>query len=129
MKTEILKGHDYHFIGRVGSFCPVKDGYGGGILVREKDGEYHAATGSKDKMSGKPYRWLEAEMVKELRKEDDIDRSYYNALVDAAIDEISKYGDFEMFVSDEVMDDMNWLEPPDVDKEEIPFEECMNYPA
>ena len=38
-------------------------------------------------------------MVKELNKEDDIDRSYYNALVDTAVHDISQYGDFEWFAS------------------------------
>lgn len=127
--------HDYHFVGRVGRFCPIKPGHGGGILLRSKnDGGYSAATGSKG------YRWLEAEnltmveeerpkeepgiyseakfaedepemplgtecldagMVRKLGKEDDIDRSYYDAMVDEAIKTIAKYGDFEWFVSDE----------------------------
>jgi hypothetical protein len=87
--------HDYRFIGKVGLFCPIMSGKGGGILLREKDGKYHAATGSKG------YRWLEAEMVRSLGKEADIDRSYYNALVDDAIANISKFGDFEWFVSEE----------------------------
>ena len=92
--------HDYHFIGKVGSFCPILPGHGGGELLREgkdKDGDvkYSAATGSKG------YRWLEAEMVSTLGKEKDIDRSYYNKLVDDAIDTMGKYGDFEWFVSDD----------------------------
>lgn len=91
----IAEGHDYHFIGKVGQFCPIKPGCGGGLLMREKDGKYYAATGSKG------YRWLESEMVKELGKEDDIDRSYYDKLVDDAVETISKYGDFEWFVSDD----------------------------
>ena len=40
-------------------------------------------------------------MVKQLGKEDGIDRSYYDAMVDAAIHDISQYGDFEWFVSDD----------------------------
>lgn len=91
----IAKGHSYRFIGKVGSFCPIKSGCGGGLLMREKDGKYYAATGSKG------YRWLEAEMVKELGKEKDIDISYYNKLVNDAVDTISKYGDFEWFISDD----------------------------
>ena len=92
---EILKcGHNYVFVGRVGQFCPIKPGCGGGLLMREKDGKYYSATGAKG------YRWLESEMVKELGKEDDIDRSYYNKLVDDAVANISQYGDFEQFVSD-----------------------------
>ena len=68
--------------------CP---GCGGGLLMREKDGKYSAATGSKG------YRWLESEMVKTLGKERDIDISYYHKMVDDAIDTIAKYGDFEAF--------------------------------
>jgi hypothetical protein len=98
---EIAKGHNYHFIGKVGQFCPIKPGCGGGILLREtenkKTGEkgYAAATGSKG------FRWLESEMVQELGKENDIDRTYYNNLVDEAVKSLSSYGDFERFVADE----------------------------
>ena len=85
--------HDYHFVGKAGEFCPMKPGAGGGILLREKDGKYYAATGSKG------YRWLEAEVVKESHKENDIDKSFFQALIDNAIKDISEYGDFEWFVS------------------------------
>lgn len=44
---------------------------------------------------------MESEMVKELGKEDCIDKSYYNKLVDDAVEAISQYGDFEQFVSDD----------------------------
>ena len=94
INSDIEKGHDYHFVGRVGNFCPILPGHGGGILVREKDGKYYAATGSKG------YRWLESEMVRGTN-EKFIDKSYYNRLVDEAVDTISKYGDFEWFVTDE----------------------------
>jgi len=87
--------HDYHFIGGVGSFCPIKTGCGGGVLLREKDGKFYAATGSKG------YRWLEAEVVKQLGKEGDIDVGFYKDLVDAAIKNISRFGDFNKFVSSE----------------------------
>ena len=36
-----------------------------------------------------------------MGKENDIDRSYYDNLVNAAVETISKYGDFEWFVSDD----------------------------
>ncbi len=98
---EITKGHNYRFIGKVGRFCPIKPGCGGGLLMREKDGKYYAATGSKG------YRWLESEMVQELKKEADIDRSYYDKMVDNAVDSISKYGDFEWFVSEDSYDNEN----------------------
>lgn len=93
--AQIAKGHNYIFIGKVGSFCPIKEGCGGGLLMREKDGKYYAATGSKG------YRWLESEMVKELGKEADINRSYYDNMVSDAVNTISQYGDFEWFVSDD----------------------------
>lgn len=91
----ISTGHNYHFIGKVGSFCPVKPGEGGGLLMREKDGKYHAAPGTKG------YRWLESEIVKGVN-EDCIDRSYYNRLVDEAADAIASYGDLELFLSDDL---------------------------
>ena len=93
--------HSYHFIGKVGQFCPVKSGVGGGILLREgkdKDGnqKFGAATGSKG------YRWLESEMVYNVKGlRESIDRSYYDRLVDEAVKAISEYGDFEWFVSDD----------------------------
>ena len=95
--------HNYIFVGKVGSFCPIKPGCGGAELVREakdKNGntKYDSVVGAKD------YRWLESEMVKELGKESDIDRSYYNKLVDDAVASISEYGDFEWFVSDDPYD-------------------------
>lgn len=101
LTDKIAKGHDYHFIGKVGQFCPIKPGCGGGILLREtenkKTGEkgYAAATGSKG------FRWLESEMVKQLDKQGDIDRGYYNNMVDEAIKSLSVYGDFERFAADE----------------------------
>ena len=92
--------HNYRFIGKVSSFCPVKPGCGGGLLMREVINQrtgvrsYAAATGSKG------YRWKEAEVIRELGKEDQIDRSYYDSLVDEAVKTIEEYGDFEWFVSD-----------------------------
>lgn len=94
LEEQIAKGHDYQFIGKVGNFCPILPGHGGGLLVREKDGKYYSATGAKG------YRWLESETVRGAN-EKFIDRSYYNNLVDEAVATIEQYGDFEMFVSDD----------------------------
>lgn len=86
--------HSYHFVGKIGQFCPVKPGSGGGLLMREKDGKYYAATGTKG------YRWLESDVVKNLSdKESYIDESYYRKQVDQAVKDISKYVDFEWFTS------------------------------
>ena len=111
----IETGHNYHFIGRVGQFCPIKEGCNGGLLMREKDGKYYAATGSKG------FRWLESEMVKQLEKEADIERAYYDNLVNEAVDTISQYGDFEWFVSDDpyVPEFMN----KPTETVEVPFDE------
>ena len=93
LRDFIATGHNYIFVGRVGQFTPIKPGCGGGVLLREQNGKYYAATGSKG------YRWLESEMVQELGKEDDIDLNYFRKLVDEAVTDISKYGDFEAFVA------------------------------
>ena len=93
LDAEIAKGHNYRFIGKVGLFCPVKPGCGGGVLLAQRGDKYYAATGS----SG--YRWLESEVVKKLNKEDDIDISYYDSLAQAAIETISQYGDFNEFAN------------------------------
>jgi hypothetical protein len=116
--SKIAEGHDYHFVGRVGQFCPIKPGCGGGELLREATDakgniKYASATGAKG------YRWLESEMVKTLNKEDDIDRSYYNNLVDGAVSAISEYGDFEWFVSDNSVEDCPYVGNPEGYLEDI----------
>ena len=93
--------HNYHFIGRVGQFCPVVDGIGGGLLCREKDGKYYSATGTKG------YRWLESDVVKQMYVDNPeidnwmsyIDMSYYDSMANEAIKTICQYGDFEWFAS------------------------------
>lgn len=89
--------NDPEFVGRVGQFCPIKPGHGGKELLREsKDADgnvkYGAATGTKG------YFWLESEVARQLGKEDDIDRSYYDDMVTKAVETISQFGDFERFV-------------------------------
>lgn len=118
-ESETSETHNYIFIGKVGRFCPMKPGSGGGWLVREatdpKTGEkkYVSATGAKG------YRWKESETVRELGQEELIDRSYYDKLVNDAIDTISKYGDYELFVSEDVVPP--WSAP------EEPFEETTAF--
>ena len=69
----------------------------GSETENKKTGEkgYAAATGSKG------FRWLESEMVKQLDKQSDIDRGYYNNMVDEAVKSLSVHGDFERFAADE----------------------------
>lgn len=120
LKLIIDKGHSFQFIGRVGLFTPVLPGVDGGELVCITDDRYNPSSpsGSKD------YIWKESELVTILDKKDYINMQYYRNLVDEAVSEISKYGDFEWFVSDlvptgePVQDFMNV--PIDSD-EEVPF--------
>ena len=115
-------GHSLHYVGKVGLFCPVKENTGGGSLVRQctdKDGntKYNSVTGSKG------YLWMESEIVKTLGKEDSIDRSYYNKMVDEAVQTISQYGDFEWFASDDpyIPDIPPWESPDE------PWQETTNF--
>ena len=118
----IDEGHDYHFVGKVGQFCPIKPGEGGGLLMREQNGKYYAATGTTG------YRWLESEMMLSQENDRKIDKTYYTKLVDDAIETISQYGDAEWFTSDDpyipepknnLPDFMNI--PEDAEDGEVPF--------
>ena len=93
----IAKGHHYLFIGRAGEFMPIKDGLGGGLLMRKDDyGGYSYATGAKG------YRWLESEDMHKLKDwHDYIDFRYFRGLVDTAIDTINHFGDFALFARGE----------------------------
>lgn len=124
---KISTGHDYRFVGKVGSFCPITAGKGGGILYRYDKGKYNAASGTIG------YRWVESELAQKL-SDDSIDRSYYIHLVDEAVSTISEYVDFEWFVSDDQyipaqkehqMDD--FMNIPIGAPEEIPFDEDLPF--
>jgi hypothetical protein len=94
LKELIAEGHNYIFIGKAGSFCPVKAGCGGGILCREKDGKFSAATGSKG------YRWREGETLIGADRMDMIDMGYFQGLAQAAVEAVAKYGNFEEFAQE-----------------------------
>lgn len=78
--------HNYIFVGRVGQFCPIAPGGGGGVLYRYDNGKYYALAGTTG------FRWLESEIVKNLEKQDVIDRSYYDILAEDAIKTIDEVG-------------------------------------
>lgn len=80
------------FVGRVGQFAPVisTETLRGGRLVREKDGKFYAATGSKGHL------W---QLSNRVYSPDQIDKSYSQRLVDEAIENINLYGPFEDFVN------------------------------
>lgn len=111
----IAEGHDYKFVGKVGEFCAVKPGHGGGLLMREQDGKFNAAAGTTG------YRWLESEIMLAPGNEESIDKSYHIKLVDDALETLGKYGDVEMFISDD----------PYISKKELPpdFMDIPDYPA
>lgn len=90
----IDKGHNYIFIGKAGSFCPVIAGCGGGILCREKDGKFYSATGAKG------FRWREGESLKGANRMDMVDMSYFENLAAEARKSIEVYGPFEEFASE-----------------------------
>ena len=100
LEMEVSAGHNYQFIGKVGHFCPILPGHNGGLLVRQSTDKYGNV--KYDSVTGtKGYRWLESETVKQLDMMDAIDRSYYDAMVDSAVHDISEFGDFEWFTSDD----------------------------
>jgi hypothetical protein len=82
-----------HFIGRAGLFAPVREGTGGGTLLRGKEDKFHAVNGTKG------YHWMEAAVIRELGLEEAVDLDYFRKLVDAAIVSISRFGDIEWFRS------------------------------
>lgn len=85
---------NYIFVGKVGRFVPVNPGCRGGRLLREKDGKYYSATGTKG------YEWKEAETVKQLELFDQINMSYFDKLADDAVETIEQFGSFEEFVKE-----------------------------
>lgn len=95
LKAKIAEGHDYRFVGKVGNFVPVREGTGGARLVCKRGNKFDSVSG------GKGYRWKEAAVVKANGLDNTIDISYYDRLANEAKDTISKFGDFEWFVSDD----------------------------
>ena len=92
-------GEDEHnriFVGKCGQFCPVLPGTGGARLVRDSGEKFDSVTGTKG------YRWREAEFLRELKKEDTVDESYYRKLVDEAVASLSRFGDIEWFLGESI---------------------------
>lgn len=104
------------FIGRIGSFVAVKEGYGG-ELVRVKGDKRAAVTGTKG------YLWNESEIIRE--HPDRLDLDYYRNECDKAIEAINEYYPFDDFVNYVPMD---FLFIPNGVSEEVPFD-AMNPPT
>ena len=123
--------HNYQFIGKTGRFTPVIDGCGGGELYRDAGNDKYARVEgtSRPKEKGKKvsgYRWYESVTIKDNEElKSKIDYIYYNNLVDKAIDNMSNFGDVELFTSDEPMPTEepvpDFMQIPDTDEEELPF--------
>lgn len=93
---EEAKYHNYIFVGKQGAFVPIKPGYGGGELLRDQNGKMNAV----ESTSG--YRWLESSVVKGTDLETHaIDMSYFTNMAEAVVADVSQWGDFDWFVSDE----------------------------
>lgn len=112
----IPEGHRYIFVGKVGLFTPVMPGVGGGILVAQRNGKFVAVNGSKG------YRFLETEVLKDQHLEEYVDISYYRAMVDDAKNAIGKYGDVELFISGDDNPLPDFMNIPNTDEEELPWE-------
>lgn len=79
--------HNYIFIGKTSAFVPIKEGCGGGELVRKvEDDKYYAVVGTKG------WRWMETEVVRNLDKADDINMDYYEDMLRDAKADIEKFG-------------------------------------
>lgn len=98
------------FIGRIGSFVAVKEGYGGNLL-RVKGNKRSAVTKTKG------YLWNEADVIREHPER--LDYDYYRNECDKAIDTINKYYPFEEFVNCNPTD---FMFIPEGSKEELPFD-------
>ena len=84
---------DLVYVGRTGSFVPVKEK--GGKLLRIKDDKSYAVTGTKD------YRWIEREMAQTRDKDYNkfVDFAYFEKLKDDAIAAIDYYTPIDKFLA------------------------------
>ena len=79
---EFIDDEDVRFLGRTGLFVPVLEGKGGAHLYRLVDEKASAVPDTKG------YLWKEAA----LAKRDEVDMSFFDAKIDAAIKQIEKQG-------------------------------------
>ena len=80
--ADLSEYHDYHFIGKIGKFVPIKPGCGGGILLRQNGTKFANATGA----SG--YYWIDADRVDPENYISVVDTSYHMNEVNKAVDAI-----------------------------------------
>ena len=94
-----LSAHDYKFVGKVGLFCPMKPGHGGELLREQVKSD--GTMGMNAVVGTDGYLWMESEDVEREHLEEYINIDYYENLVQDAIKNISQYGDYEWFVSND----------------------------
>lgn len=121
--------HNYKFIGKVGSFCPIASGHGGGELVRCKQNSTDISSLSFSAVGGtKGFRWLDSLTVKAMSRWNDVvDYNYFRILVDQAVEDISKFGNFEMLVSEDFYEPDMFNVPSCYPCGEI-YESCQDCP-
>ena len=97
------------FVGRIGSFVAVKDGFGGD-LKRVKGDKEAAVTGTKG------YLWNEAELIREHPER--INMDYYRKQCDDAVATINKFYPFDEFIG---CDPQGLMFINEAEGEEVPF--------
>ena len=89
----ISQGHNYVFVGKIGQFCPILPGCGGGELMTLRgESDYYAVQGTKG------YRFLESETIKNLGREEDINEAYFIEMANESINHIAEFGDYDEFI-------------------------------
>lgn len=118
--------HNYIFVGKTGSFVPIKKGCDGGELVCLNNDKYGSVTGAKG------YRWMDSEFVKKEDEFEDVDISYFDKLADDARAKIEEFGYFDYFVDPKPYDgtvpfgtkpDDVFMPKPTSSDDEVPWEE------
>ena len=92
-QEEIDSIHNLAFVGRCGLFTPVEDGVGGGYLMRVDDERTSFVAGTKG------YRWIESIDIKKKHLEERINKAYFRALIDSAVNHIAEYGNSDEFIN------------------------------
>lgn len=91
---------DLIFVGKNGQFTPVKEGSGGGLLVREAEDKKTGGVKYDSVVGCKSYRWIESEQMRD-KDHSIIELAYFDGLVQDALDSIGKYGNVDWFVERE----------------------------
>ena len=110
LKAKIEPGHNYIFISRSWLLLSLRNPAATAV--------YYCRVVDKDRRKELCLCWqgqrlplAESEMVKHLGKEKTASTGCYDAMVDAAVADISQYGDFEWFVSDDLYESGRWPPP------------------